>query len=865
MTPQSAFPTSDPYLRYGSSPGGFAISPEQKPSLPVQYKPETRTASFESGVRPFSASLSPTTYRQNSIPSVRTSIEGPGVSVATTQFNQPVSSPELTVSNFDILGNLALSTSSTGLATAGVLDTTGTSMANAIARSLATFDSMTEAYGYGETSSVDLTAGYAFPLFGLESYNRSPVAVDDAQFSQWVFDQSKNMGSYAPASDPIPGHIDIVATQMQLPSYSDRHFNTFYSPNPMNLMHVTDATTTTLQTCLSEAKRTELLDIIRSQFTEREQDAVGKCKDRILGGNPNDPDHLLGSSMLHSYIGSYFFHQHTQLPILHLPTFDANKVPNLLLLIVIAIGAATLDRAYGDITRHASEFANFLAWHIRWEIVRDEGYRPPAKLWVFQTLILLEVYEKMYSTRALHERAHINHDTTLTLMRRGTSFIGKGGSDSPGSLREARTERSSGSTAASEMPSDDTWRNWIRNEETRRIAFAAFVLDSIHATMFGHSAKMVAYEVRLPLPCDEALWSAQSASEVARVQSSHQTNGIKPIMFLEGLKKTIRGERVRTNSFGRTILMSGLLSVNYLLNQRDLQASVLNFSGQGTSWHATVMKAFDHWKRDFDATLEETHPRNSQVPALSDSIGARRLDGDNIFESRIVLHHLAHMASCVDIVDCQTFAGANRLLGRPIGSKELDAVRKKMTNWVKSSQARDATFYGLKFLTQVLLHSADSPGHATILPHAFDHRGWYLARDDFLMHRPWVLYFSSLVVWSYGFALEGPLSRDLMAEVNTEDPDDAHRDMKLFLDRVGQLKTPDDLKEMKGMNRCLGMLAVLKNTFASTRWQLTREAAVLLEGCMLKLKGVKKGSEGGKNQGPEVLNEGTEMGVKSGY
>jgi hypothetical protein len=47
-------------------------------------------------------------------------------------------------------------------------------------------------------------------------------------------------------------------------------------------------------------------------------------------------------------------------------------------------------------------------------------------------------------------------------------------------------------------------------------------------------AKMVAHEMRLPLPCDEGLWSATSAAEVARVQSSLQTNGIKPTMFLDG-------------------------------------------------------------------------------------------------------------------------------------------------------------------------------------------------------------------------------------------------------------------------------------------------------------------------------------------
>ena len=768
------------------------------------------------------------------------------MSVATSQFSQ-VGSPEqtvLSVNTYDVLGSLALATSP-GLPSAGAIETSNTSIANAIARSLEHYDASADPYVLsGDTSSVDLTGGFTFPIWGMDGYNRSPIAGEGERFQAWLFDESiKTMGSYAPISDAIPGHIDIAATQMQTPGYPDRQFGAYFTPNPMSVINLIDSNTTTAQPCMSEAKRAELLHIIDRQFKEREQDAVSPCKDRLLAGDYNNNNHILSSRMLHSYIGSYFYHQHTQLPILHIPTFDANKVPNLLLLTVIAIGAATLERAYGDITRPASEFANFLAWHVRWEIVRDESYRPPAKLWVFQTLILLEVYEKMYSTRALHERAHINHDTTLTLMRRGTSFIGKGGNDSPGSLREARTERSSGSASTSDMmPSDDTWRHWIRNEETRRIAFAAFVLDSIHATMFGHCAKMVAYEVRLPLPCDEALWSATSASEVARVQSTLQNNGIRPIMFLEGLKKTLRGERVRTNSFGRTILMSGLLSVNCLLNQRDLQVTALSAQNgtihPGRPWRDGIMRAFDNWKQDFDDALLEAFPKDSAPNNITDPIVSRRMDGDNIFESRIVLHHLAHMASCVDIVDCQTFAGATRLLGRPIGPKESAQVHAKMEKWVHTNNARDATFYAIKFLTQVLLPKpgSGSGGGMNILPLAFDEENRYLARDDFLMHRPWVLYFSSLVVWCYGYAREGPLPKDVVAEVALDEPEAAQRDMKLFLERVGTVSEPKDLEGVQGINCCLGLLTVLRDTFKSTRWELTREAANLLSNCVRKLK-----------------------------
>lgn len=78
--------------------------------------------------------------------------------------------------------------------------------------------------------------------------------------------------------------------------------------------------------------------------------------------------------MMQTYLGSYWYHFHTQLPILHQPTFAADRTPNLLLLAVMAIGAATLDKAHGQAaTETAAELASFIAWHLRWEIFMVVG------------------------------------------------------------------------------------------------------------------------------------------------------------------------------------------------------------------------------------------------------------------------------------------------------------------------------------------------------------------------------------------------------------------------------------------------------------------------------------------------------------
>lgn len=678
---------------------------------------------------------------------------------------------------------------------------------------------------------------YTFPLFGGESYNRSPFAMAD-DFAAWLFNEpmpgSLTNGGYPSAPGMVPpGYLDPAQVENAFyasdPFYGTYFGNTIPLQHPMSVTSLLDPGSP--QAIMSEEKRQDLLLLISTRFNEAAYSIVEKRKDAFMDGNIDDDDHVLSLRMMQTYIGSYWYHFHDQLPILHKPTFSADKTPNLLLLAVMAIGASTLDEAHGHgITETATDLANFFAWHLRWEIFMDADFRPPAKLWIFQALLLLEVHEKMYATRALHERAHIHHDTTLTLMRRGSSLIDRSAFESPASMRDDRRSTTA-SGNMTEASAEDSWMQWVKAESTRRVAFAAFILDSTHATMFAHSAKMVAHELRLPLPCDEALWSATSAAEVARIQTSLHANGVKPTLFLDGLKKTLNGQRVRTNTFGRTILMAGLLSVSWHLNQRDLQVSSLGVTqamGGRDKWRSALLRAFDNWRRDFDEALMQTAPYSNRYPLR------RTLDEDNVIESRDALHRLAHMALHVDIMDCQVFAGAGRLLGRAVAPKDYKLARDKMTAWATKASARDAVFYALKFLSECLLPGSVGDGSSDGGIPSSENPGYY-ARNDYLVNRPWVLYFAGLVVWSYGYALEGPIGPP--GKVSLSTPGEQRRDMHNFLQRVGGVRDPNELEVVSGRNRCMGLLMVLRDNFTTTRWELLSEAGTLLNNCIEKLQG----------------------------
>ena len=694
-----------------------------------------------------------------------------------------------------------------------------------------------------DPSFVDQSGNpYSMPLFGGDGYSRSPFAMAD-DFTAWLFNEphvnpsspgglrhgSMSVGSTAFMDDSGSmgrGIYGITNDTLSGPANNGQ-------PIPQqNLMAVNSILDPALpQVDLSEEKRKDIMDLIENRFTDHAP--VNKQKDAFLLDGDKDLDtHVLSLRSLQTYIGSYWYHFHPQMPILHKPTFSADKTQNLLLVAVIAIGASCLDKVHGpNVTHNGAELANFLAWHLRGEIFKDVDFLPPAKLWVFQTLLLLEVYEKMYSTRVLHERAHIHHGTTLTLMRRGSSPIGRSALDSPPTLKDDTP----GLTPNSNQPSttqnpEQWWNHWITNEATRRVAFAAFVIDSIHATMFGHSATMVAHEMKLQLPCDESLWSATSSAEVGRIVNNLQANGIKAMTFFDGLKNTLKGKPVRTNSFGRTAIMAGLLSVSWHMNQRDVQIhhlGALKALGGRDIWRGPLTKAFDSWKNDFDQGISKDSIPTS-IPYTSG-----RLDEDNIFESRTVLHHLAHMAMHVDVVSCQIFAKAGRLLGRTTLPSDYAIAQKRIRdNWAPRPSARHATFYALKFLSQVLMPDTANP-HRNLAANGVEGALPYSARDDFLLNRPWVLYFASLIVWSYGYALDGPVK----VIPNLRTLEEQTHDMRAFFLRVGGIQDPRELEHMRDRNGCLGMLCVLQSMFEKCRWELLHEAARLLGNCIEMLRG----------------------------
>ncbi|EMC93320.1 hypothetical protein BAUCODRAFT_75584 [Baudoinia panamericana UAMH 10762] len=652
-----------------------------------------------------------------------------------------------------------------------------------------------------------MSSGFTMPVFGGDGFNRSPTSIFDDNFLNSLFNPDGT-----PKQSPKPGDPWSEASRYHGLDIEMR------------------------ESAISEKTKNRLAELVRSWQEISHNCCLGrKTKEEILMGDSDDKQHVMSVHMLKTYITSYWVHIHQQMPILHRPTFNPETCPDLLLLAMMCLGAVCLERTHTyQQTQNCAELSFFMAYHIRWEVFKDAEFRPTAKLWTFQTMLLLELFEKMFSTIALHERAHIHHATTLTVMRRGSSLIGRSATEVPHShddpTRTPPGPDGSINTSGQNTP-DAFWNRWITAEATRRVAFAAFIIDSTHATLFGHSAAMSPHDLRLPLPCDEALWSATSSAEVQRVEASLAANGFKPTTFLEGLKRSLNGQKVRTNTFGRVVIMSGLLNVTWHMNQRDLQVSSLgatNTLGNQIKWRSALTRAFDFWRRDFDESLSKNEHWLQVCNNTKANDRSSNDHRDNVFEARTCLHSLAHMAMHVDIVDCLVFAGSERVLGRIVTDADRAAVQQRMrTQWAPSARARDATFYALRFLCEVLVPEEElSPKR--LHPHQ-PPTFTYSARDDYLLNRPWVMYFALLIIWSYGYALDGPI-RPSNYTLTTRELQIF--DMQRYLARVGGVGSPDDLEKLKDRNSCLGLLLLLRESFQQPRWELLQEAWGVLNSCV---------------------------------
>ena len=528
----------------------------------------------------------------------------------------------------------------------------------------------------------------------------------------------------------------------------------------------------------------------------------------------------ISTAVLERCVMSFWQDVAPQIPIVHRATFSAEHSPLPLLLVIVSLGAAQLVRNHTLNTmtdyRH---LADLIITGLRWEIHTGEDAQPPVNLWVAQALLLLEFYEKMFSSRQLHERAHIHHVSTLTLLRRGSPLGGQPGAETPLEVPTTPSHASHGNRAEDHASPDlDTWwRRWANNESMLRVVFMAYEMDTLHAAMFGHESSLLPSDVGLTLPCDDVLWTAESADKTRQLETTFNLCGIKSKKFLDGLKEYLHGKPSPSHLRARLTLVIGLLSVGCHTRPREKHNKLFETipsQAERKKWTTMMLQALDQWKHGLDSALG---------PDLPHELG---LMEPSLTTEPTVLYHLAYITTHIDILNCQILAGTDLLLGRRVSRKELVSATSYATSWASTREARLAVLHSFKLLSHTLTRSrANAPErgvHAASLIQ-------YVSRSDPYFYRPWCLYLAALTIWTYHYVI----GRQQANETTMSPMVGSHTD-EIACKYISDLATADDpdyLIDRTSDHGCSALLQNLSDNLAMAEPTILVEASDRLLKC----------------------------------
>ncbi|KAF9770509.1 hypothetical protein IL306_011913 [Fusarium sp. DS 682] len=177
----------------------------------------------------------------------------------------------------------------------------------------------------------------------------------------------------------------------------------------------------------------------------------------IETANPSLPDSrhtlwdepLLSRDSLQTYLELFFVRFNTAYPLMHLATFDVNRMEPLLLISVLLLGATYSSK-------NAHQLAVCIHDVIRPSIFSHASFSARAELWTLQTILLVECFGKSRAGQKQHDMSHLFHGLLINLIRRSDCQ----------SVRPQGPPTERGDTTEAAMR--EAWRRWAIAEQKKR-------------------------------------------------------------------------------------------------------------------------------------------------------------------------------------------------------------------------------------------------------------------------------------------------------------------------------------------------------------------------------------------------------------
>lgn len=299
-----------------------------------------------------------------------------------------------------------------------------------------------------------------------------------------------------------------------------------------------------------------------------------------------DASQFLTVPQLQTLVHLFFERFDTHLPFLHKPTFRTDRIPSMLLLVIITIGLVFHSTAAG--AGASSNGSNRLAVALS-EVARisvvsavESDLQGFMHMFVTQSWLLQQLFGLGCGDKKLFQLAERNRTGIATFVRRlGLLRIRHSSTTGFSPRTQSRsgyqTPANTAEAAAEKLSLDQRWRSWIEIECRVRLGWAVYMYDQGYPMCFDLPPVLVYSEVASQLPCDEALWSASTAQEwekiMGQLHASHPapeqqddeeggmeggatTLSDRTSDFLNTLQSFLQNKStaVRINKFGAVIL-----------------------------------------------------------------------------------------------------------------------------------------------------------------------------------------------------------------------------------------------------------------------------------------------------------------------
>ncbi|KAK0243899.1 hypothetical protein EDD85DRAFT_806025 [Armillaria nabsnona] len=261
------------------------------------------------------------------------------------------------------------------------------------------------------------------------------------------------------------------------------------------------------------------------------------------------------------YLYLFFSAFCTQLPLVHPSTWMTEDKPPILVRAMQACGALFVK------TRRATNFISETLSSTRDVLIQEftkVSCGPKEQDFLILAAVLLQTIGLFHQRADLRVSSNVYHGMLVMMIRRTGSI--------------ARSRSWTAPDMNDPLLLEHAWREWAFHETVKRALLLSYLHDCYHSVFFSMRPSFTTAEFDINLPCDDAVWKAQTSMEWSELLQKPSPYGVGAIrLYGVGMQQALTnlGEmrlsisHAPLNSFSHFILIHTILRNIYISYSRN--------------------------------------------------------------------------------------------------------------------------------------------------------------------------------------------------------------------------------------------------------------------------------------------------------